>query len=223
MIPTLDINVSAEIPRSATFWVPSEEELPEPGDECAIGGYFRDTWYIVDVSADEAIYVVREERTCLGLAARLATDATSFDAIASAFESGYTDSLPAALQASDVADLHELIGSDGVYSAEVFGGIELGVAGLVAALNATGYVTAASCRGHDGADRRPWADHPVVYFAADRRGASQLAPLVEVAGCGFTIDEERPDLLAIEAPSIACTVRLASALLAEVVDAPPVT
>lgn len=219
MIPTLEIPVSATIPESATFRVPDKEDLPEPGDECAIGGYFRDTWYLSDVSVDDAAYVVREETRCLSLADRLSTDATSFDAIASALEYGDIDSLPAELQTSDeAADLRELVGNDGIYSAEVFCGIELGVAGLVAALNATGYVTSASCRGHHYADRRPWADHPVVYFATDRQAASRLAPLVDAAGCGFTIDEARPDLLIIEAPSIACTVRLASTLLAVVVD-----
>lgn len=221
MIPTLDVTVSADIPESATFWVPSEEELPEPGVECSIGGYLGETWYVSDVSVDDAARVVRGEMTCLGFADRFSTDAASFEAIVSAIESGYTDSLPAELRISDMAaDLRELIG-DGTYAAEVFGGIELGVAGLVAALNATGYVTSASCRGHHTADRQPWADHPVVYFATGRRAASRLAPLVEAAGCGLTIDEERPDLLIIEAPSIACTVRLAHALIADVVDASP--
>lgn len=222
MIPALDITFSADIPRGATFWVPSEEDLPEPGDECAIGGYFRDTWYMADMTVNDAIHVARQEAACLELADRLATDAASFDAIASACESGYTDSLPTELQTADeAADLRALIGDDGVYSAEVFGGMELGVAGLVAALNATGYVTSASCRGHHGTDQRPWADHPVVYIAANRQAVLRLAPLVEAAGCGFTIDDERPDLLVIEAPSITCTVCLASALLADVVDAPP--
>jgi hypothetical protein len=79
-------------------------------------------------------------------------------------------------------------------------GLELGVAGLVYALASVGCVPAASCRGHS----RPhaWAERPIVLLAADRARAEWLRPLVSGAGCGFCLDDVRPQILGIEAPSI---------------------
>lgn len=214
MIPHAEIQVHSFIPEEATFWFPSGDELGEPGEEGGIG-HFRDTWYIGDVTLEEASEVAAEEQRIIELIDQAARTSPEFDVIATAIEFGNDpDGLPDDLSPSGaVTELKELAADDGGWAAATFQGLEIGVAGLVYALNATGCVTAASCRSHRRPDRRSWASHPVVYFAAPREIARRLAPLVERAGCGFNVDGERPGLLFVEAPSITCFIRLADAVL----------
>ncbi|WP_417555515.1 hypothetical protein [Microbacterium sp.] len=92
--------------------------------------------------------------------------------------------------------------------------LEVGVAGLVYALNAVGIVTAASCRGHSEAHRR-WANGPIVVFASNEPRARALAELVVASGCGFDINTaDHPDLLAVTAPSITEMMGLADQIRA---------
>jgi hypothetical protein len=70
---------------------------------------------------------------------------------------------------------------------------------------------AASCRGH--AEPDAWSAIPVVMFAADRAHAEALQPLVESSGCGFGLDQVRPEFLVINGRSVQDTVRLAQAVL----------
>ena len=92
------------------------------------------------------------------------------------------------------------------------GGLELGVAGLVYALNAVGILTAASCRSHS-ASHRQWANYPVVIFAASRQQLEILQPMVEAAGCGFDFDPGRPRFVGVYGPSIEEMMKLASTIL----------
>lgn len=89
------------------------------------------------------------------------------------------------------------------------GGLEIGVAGLVHALSATGCWPAASCRGDPGG----WARHPVVHFAADRHRVTILRDLLDGSGCGFSTDPARGELLVVGAGSIEDTMGLAGRLL----------
>lgn len=93
-------------------------------------------------------------------------------------------------------------------------GLELGVSGLVHALNAVGIVTAASCRSHNQS-HSPWSDYPIVVFAANREQLALLQPLVEASGCGFEVDSiDRPELIAVVAPSVLETMAFGKLVLA---------
>ncbi len=63
----------------------------------------------------------------------------------------------------------------------MLGYFDLGVTGLVKALNAAGCVTAFSCRGHPGSARE---QHPQVLLTCDAARAELLAMLAARANCG---------------------------------------
>lgn len=81
MIPEAKIEVSAQLPKGARFWVPDEDDLTEDGF-----GWFRDTWLITDVPLSEAHDVVDEESRMVAVAAELAGDPREFESIAAAIE-----------------------------------------------------------------------------------------------------------------------------------------
>jgi hypothetical protein len=203
LIPRIDIEVSRQLPAVATYWTPKSEDLSEEGF-----GFFRGTWLIASVSLEQARATMQTEVALAKDVAVLADSPEAFDEVAGAIESGDAAALPQGLCQREALTRACSYLSDDALPLE---GLELGVAGLVYALSSIGCWPAASCRGHPGP--RPWSDSPVVFFAADQQRARALAPLVEVAGCGFDVDEARPNLLVVLGPSILETMALARQIL----------
>ena len=206
MIPRADITISSELPTQATYWIPDEEDMSEEGI-----GFFRDTWLIRDVEHEVAAKIAADERRISHIVNRLATDVQSFDQLARAVESAEPEELPPDLpDGPELEELKDLVNDD----FSPLEGLDLGVAGLVFALASIGCIPAASCRGHAGS--LSWAEYPVVFMATDRTYAQRLEPLVDRAGCGFAIDDYRPNLLMIYGASIEDTISLAAFILDDV-------
>jgi hypothetical protein len=210
VFPTSSLSGSITIPSEATFWMPKPEDIDEDG----IGAYFRDTWLIKDVPVREARQLRQKERRIAEVVGRLATTAEDFDRLASVVESGYyPDETDERFHLTDAEriELDEFLSDDEDDEAAGLESLELGVAGLVYALATVRIIPAASCRGHPG--DRAWSDRPVVLFAAAEYRARALQPLVADANCRFGIDTARPELLAVEGPSVLNTMALADAAL----------
>ncbi|MFI6489864.1 hypothetical protein [Streptomyces sp. NPDC050564] len=196
MIPRSEDSSSCDLPVEATFWMPSEEEIPE--DEGI--GYFRGVWMILGVTAEEASSMVVLESDQIEVIADLAETPALFEQVASACDTGLVEGV------RDEGLRHQLLQRIPSLSEETddyyadLGGLEVGVAALSHALSYVGGVPVASCRGHISEHR--WADLPVVYAALDRQRAEWLQPLLRETGCGFHVDPERPEFLVIDAPSI---------------------
>lgn len=198
MIPRFDVVPIPEVPATATHWAPDPARI----DDCGELSYFHDTAPIV-TDIDEATAVLQAEFEALEYLDARSSTPLQFDDLASAIEFEAPDT--PSDEAPDFFDvcrawygLNEL---------------EIGVAGVVHALNAVGIVTAASCRSHSQ-DHRPWSDYPIVVVAADSNQVAYLQPLVESTGCGFEIDDvDRPHLIALVAPSIVEMMNLARAVL----------
>lgn len=206
-----DFQEGPNIPEHATFWMPTEEEIPE--DEGI--GLFRDVWMILGVSKSNSQYVVEEERKSISLIDRLATDQAEYEDIAACFDDGYiredvTPEVRARLLEA-VPEMPQDADFDVIYPD--LGGLEVGVAGLAFALSYIGAVPVASCRAHIAP--HTWSDRPVVLSAIDRQRADWLLPLLRQTGCGFSIDANRGEFLTVDAPSIAHSNGLAQAILAE--------
>jgi hypothetical protein len=140
-----------------------------------------------------------------------ARDLREYEELASAVECPSPDNVSRTDLQHIGTELGEEIAGEGPPGLD---GLDLGVAALVYALAAYGCLPAASCRGHvTEPSQRPWADSPVVYFAADREHADRLVPLVRSSGCGFGFDDERPRLIVVEAPSVVETMELAESIL----------
>lgn len=202
MIPREPIELTASIPGDWSYWTPKRDDISEEGV-----GYFRGTWLIRGVWIRDARAAISAEVEIVTAIDSLASDPTQFDEIATTLETCEIDELPADLENSSAiqAITRHLI-DEGM---SPLGGLEIGVAGLVYALSATGCWPAASCRGHPGG----WATHPVVYLAADRHRVRTLRDLVAAAGCGLDTDPSRGGLLMIMAASIEDTMRLAQTVL----------
>jgi hypothetical protein len=96
------------------------------------------------------------------------------------------------------------------YEAEgsLYGLLELGVTGLVYALNAPGCVTASSCRGHPGRESGiAW-----VLFAGSAQRVELIANLALASGA--SIDNMELGGIAILAPSVVEMIELAGQILA---------
>lgn len=200
MYPRDDIDLTPELPAGAEFWIPTDEDL-----DADMGlSNFTDTWLITNVTADHAQNVVSQDKFLSALVASLATNDTEFEVIAAAAETAYGEDED--LTADQLAAL-----IDHFPAAEALEGLELGVAGLVYALAAAGMYPAASCRGHS--DSNAWSSTPVVFFAADRSHAVVLQALVSDSQCGFVLDPQRPELLAIVSVSIEQMLILAQNIL----------
>ncbi|KZE43303.1 hypothetical protein [Microbacterium sp. T32] len=198
MIPRYDVDVDPTVPLTASFWVPAPEELEESGGI----GDFHDTERIV-TNLKEARAVIDAERQAIAYLDANSSTPREFDDLADAIE-WETPDIPSD-EAPDFFDQE-----DAWYG---LNGLEVGVAGLVYAMNAVGIVTAASCRSHHKG-HQPRADYPTVVFAANRPQTDALQPLVESAGCGFEVDDvDRPKLLAVVASSILDMTELASSVL----------
>ena len=203
MIPEAVPYGEPRLPAESTFWVPQLTEFDDEGI-----GFFRDVWTIIDVSSLKAQDVIDREQTLLQVVDSLATNAEDFDRLARCVERWDPEETEIDAWLSEILALETAIG--GADSAQI-GGLELGVAGLVYALAATGIVPAASCRGHTGP--RPWSEWPVVFFATDESHARVLELSAQEAGCGFDIDPGRPELLVIGGRSIVNLMRFAAMLV----------
>jgi hypothetical protein len=203
------------LPVNARYWIPEEEDVTDEGI-----GYFHETWLISDVSAEHAASVLAEDERLLDLVDSLARTNEEYETFATAVEHGELVDLPH-ISVDDPrreAFLAEIDEEDDFAPLE---GLEIGVAGVVYALSAAGFLTAASCRGHVG--RAAWSDEPVVFVATDRSRARRLAPLVASHRCGFAIDFDRPELLVIRASSTREMTDLARSVLGEAASfGPPV-
>ncbi|MEW1707323.1 hypothetical protein AB0230_08785 [Microbacterium sp. NPDC089190] len=198
IVPRYDIDVDPTVPPTATFWVPSPDELEENGGI----GDFHDTELIV-TDLEEAGAVIEAEREAVQYLDAKSSTTREFDDLAAAIEWEAPDT--PSDEAPDFFDQE-----DAWYG---LNGLEVGVAGLVYAMNAVGIITAASCRSHHQG-HRPWADYPTVVFAANRPQVGVLRRLVESAGCGFEIDDvDRPRFLAIVAPSVVEMMALSRSVL----------
>lgn len=178
MIPRREIQFDVRVPDAVT----QVGAMSGNGDDCGIGSrlWFRATWEITGIDLEIARAVIGTEAALVAIVDRLAPDEATFDEIALAAEGGYADDLVGIVPADAVEEIRDLVESSGMSPTE---GLDLGVAGLVHALCATGCRTEASCRGHVGSGA--WSERPIVYFAADRDRIAALAPLVARAGCGF--------------------------------------
>jgi hypothetical protein len=208
VIPRFNVDIDPEIPSEAAFWMPDPDDLASDDGI----GYFHNTWNLGEVTREEALEVIEQERTILDLVELLAIGVQEYEQVCSAMEHNDPTALPEGFSQRVGSDAIMETAGDPIFSEPNFGCLEFGVAGLSFALAAVGCVPAASCRSHF--EKHSWSYCPVVYLAADRNRAAWLQPLVERAGCGFGIDEERPEFLLIMAPSIRQTAELAQLILA---------
>lgn len=207
MIPFFDVEIDASFPENLSMGLPPEDEVDEEGY-----GYFHDVWAIGEVDRGEAVVIIEEERRIVDLIDRESTSCPEFEAMAKAVEEGNSAHLPKSFKEhrsdSELARLIEALDEEPA----ALDALEVGVAGLVYALNSVGCFTAASCRGHK-ADR-PWSDFPVIFFAAERPTVLWLTPLVQESGCGFADGSGRGErLIVITAPSITNFMHLANSIV----------
>ncbi|MER7003552.1 hypothetical protein ABT297_10970 [Dactylosporangium sp. NPDC000555] len=203
-----DFDPDPEIPEEAEFWMPSEEES---GEGLA---YFHDVWDMRGISRADAEAVVALEQSIIRALDLLATDAESFEELASVLEFCGTEFPPE--DDPEQMAMFDLLAAQVSLGLGELNGLEIGVAGVSHALSAIGGIPAASCRSH--AKDHSWSDAPVVYFATGKLRAEWLQPLVESSGCGFCVDSVRPNLLAIRARSVLDMNRLAAMILSPEVD-----
>jgi hypothetical protein len=207
MILRGNLGNSSEIPREATFWMPSERDIPK--DEGI--GFFRDVWMILGVSPQDALDVTSTEKEYIGITDTLSTSLQLFEQIAKLLESGEVgDSLEEGLYSQLVEHISELPEDPDEYISPM-GGLDMGVSGLAHAISAIGGVPVASCRGHF--TQTPWSRQPIVFAALDEQRAHWLKPLLSVTDCSFYVDPERSEFIAIEAPSIVESNQLSRLIL----------
>jgi len=75
VLPSYDIELDPTLPPDFGYWVPTEQDIANAGDEGL--GFFRDTWLITDVEPEEARQVVAEEAVLIDLVDAVAGDAVS--------------------------------------------------------------------------------------------------------------------------------------------------
>lgn len=137
MIPTVKRFYSHSIPEDSSFWVPRGNEIGDEGF-----GYFRGTWAVGRPQLKEVRAILLAEAKLIDILDRIATDANTFEAAAAAIEEMVDDPLPVWIDKRDQRAIE-----DPQPFESMFGGLEIGVAGLVQALSAVpGIRTAASCR-----------------------------------------------------------------------------
>lgn len=178
MIPRRAIELDVVVPDGLS----TADPVPIGDDASCVGSglWFRDTWEITGIDTEIAREVMTTEAALVAIADRLAADEAAFDEVANAIEGAYVDDLIGVVPDDALEQVRDLVESSGMSPTE---GLDLGVAGLVHALCASGYRTEASCRGHP--DPAAWSERPIVYFVADRQRHALLAPLVVEAGCGL--------------------------------------
>ncbi|GHH44041.1 hypothetical protein [Lentzea cavernae] len=195
MIPEFEVEIDPRVPDQAAYWVPTQDDVSDEGF-----GFFRNTWLISDVWNEEALAALQTERELLEAVSGLSANIEEYEEIAAAVESCSISELPRhMLSRPTISTLQELVPEMSDEEPTPLEGLELGVYSAVLALNAAGFLTAASCRGH--ISEHAWATYPVVFFATDKARAQVLQPIASKAGCGFAIDPHRPALLTVYARS----------------------
>lgn len=207
LIPTMRLDVDPSFPASLAMGMPDEDEVSEEGY-----GYFRDVWAMGEVTHEEAIHMINEERRLVGLVDQGSQSHAEFEALAKALERGEPEYLPPGYASEHPSsELLQLL-SELDEETPPLDALELGVAGLSYALTSIGCFTAASCRSHRS--DTSWTDRPVIFFAAERPTVHWLTPMVRDSGCGFADGSERADkLLIVEAPSITNLMDLAERIV----------
>ncbi|MDG4668622.1 hypothetical protein [Mycobacterium sp. 236(2023)] len=203
MIPDTFISGDWRIPSEATFWMPDADDMDEEGI-----GFFRDVWLIADIPRSEALEIIDQEQALVTLVDSLASTAGDFERLAQCIEQWDPDEEDLDAAPHELSIIRPVLNE---LDLAPLGGLELGVAGAVFALAASGFVPAASCRGHAGS--HPWSDRPVVLFATDEPHARALETPARQAGCVFDIDPARQDLLVVQGGSITNLMLLATNLM----------
>ncbi|THA55853.1 hypothetical protein E6P78_32475 [Streptomyces sp. A0958] len=217
MIPAVSLDVDPSFPAGLAMGLPDKDEVIEEGYGC-----FRDVWTIGEVGHEEAIQMIEAERHLVRLVDQASRTDAEFEAMAKAVETGELENLP-----DGYAEEHpqsELVQFLDAVDEEhsPLDALDLGVAGLAYALSSVGCFTAASCRSHYS--DQPWADRPVIFFAAERPTVHWLTPLVRDSGCGFADGSDRADrLLIVQAPSITNFVDLAQRIVEQAERQGPVS
>ncbi|MFI9101684.1 hypothetical protein ACIGXA_14290 [Streptomyces fildesensis] len=207
MIPRVNYEYSSNIPEDATFWMPSEDEIP---DDEGIGN-FRDVWMILNEPESEVQSVVAEEEKLIEVLDQIADSPQNYELIAEAIDSQDADVLTEGPLKSAFLQLTEGLLQESEDYPSSLRGLEVGVAGLSYALSMIGAVPVASCRGHVG--DYAWSESPVVFAALDQQRVEWLQPFMREAHCGFHISPSREEFIAIDAPSIKDSSRLAHLIL----------
>lgn len=178
MIPRTDIEIRQEVDLDA-LREPGRETVEYPGWLGTQRDYY--AGFYDEAAWELAEEALNDERVALERVAAEANDEQEFD---------------------DLADQR--------FDAEapLMGYLELGVTALCIALNAAGYVTASSCRGHPGTPR----DLPQILLSCDRPRGQLLLELARRAGCGIQ-NFERTGLV-VYAASVADFLALAELVLA---------
>ena len=195
-----DLVGATEVPSEFSFAVPTLVELEQEG----LPYFFHEIEWLGSINWEEA-------------GTEIAADIVATLAVAWATSSYLDFELVAEEVSAGIASGSELEGELARLSAVVseeepkFGGLDMGIAGLVYALSAAGYLTVASCRGHGPGIG--WSEVPVVYFAATSAQFEVLAPQVDMFGGTVTVDDEHPDLLCLALPSCLHAQQLALVLV----------
>lgn len=200
MIPSFDVVPEIDLPAGDDCGYPTREEISEDGF-----GYFRGTWRIGHIRVSEARRAVDFERELVDALDAVALDGREYEVLAHAVEEFEPDDeFPMVLRGTPVEGILGRVDEN-----SPLGGLEIGVAGLTYALSSVGFLTAASCRAHEGANS--WSDCPVVLFGAHKWRAVELADLAARAECGIGQGRE---MLTVYAQSIRGLMSLADLLLA---------
>ncbi|MFD8282629.1 hypothetical protein ACFV47_26115 [Streptomyces solisilvae] len=205
MIPVSQYEREPNIPSAATFWFPAEEDIPD--DEGI--GYFRDVWLILNEPEEETRRVLFAESRLMAIVDHLATSQDEYEIMVTMIEKEDPANMPLGELRDQMQHKIPEVFEHSEDAPSPLNFLELGVAGLSYALSTIGAVPVASCRGHLSG----WSDRPVVYVALDQQRAEWLQPLVYRTGCGFHVGLNREEFLAIDAPSIRETHKLAESIL----------
>jgi hypothetical protein len=184
--------------------LPSRDEISEEGF-----GPFRSTWWTGRARIRDAEALIVEEREIIRLIDGLAKTPSEYEDLATSVEHRNADELARGLFDRASASPLAAYWADADDFAPLEG-LEIGVAGLAAALAATGSVTAASCRWHIRS--QTWSPCPVVYFATRQWRLEILADLIATERCGLDADR---GMVYVYGASIKDTHRLAEALVRE--------
>lgn len=204
-----------ETPIESYFFLPDTVRSPrfDELDEDSGLGYFHNVWLVEALPAEDVRRLLEWERASVRVIGEIAESSEGFDRLARVVDTWCTDCdwdlavEHPELSAHEREVVAECVDSPGRVMEE----IDLGVTALVAALATTGFTPAASCRGHVGDGE--WARVPTVVFAGDRERVAALEPLVLGECCNLDDSGNGECLVALHAPSVLATMRLAESIL----------
>ncbi|MES9535935.1 hypothetical protein [Actinomadura sp. NPDC000600] len=130
LIPSYSVEVSAQVPAGASFWMPSKSEYDETAEVGDSGfGFFGDTWVLMDLTTEEAGSIVAEERELLPLVDRYSRTPEEFEETVTSLESpDLPECQPDRLRDTPLWD--RIVDETGTSREPAFGGLEFGVAGV---------------------------------------------------------------------------------------------